>query len=68
MRQANWASKMINLADGGAGALVANSNYGWYEPGEETATLIGFIRCFTIQFSKKVPGASVRLYIAQKNG
>jgi hypothetical protein len=33
MRQANWASKMINLADGGAGALVANSNYGWYEPG-----------------------------------
>ncbi|NBT57772.1 hypothetical protein EBT16_03205 [bacterium] len=33
MRQSNWASQMINLVDGGAGALVANSNYGWYEPG-----------------------------------
>ncbi|NDG25673.1 MAG: hypothetical protein EB120_00675 [Proteobacteria bacterium] len=33
MRQTNWASKMVLQSEGGAGAFIANSNYGWYEPG-----------------------------------
>lgn len=33
MKRANWASKMVVGASAGAGALIANSNYGWYQPG-----------------------------------
>jgi hypothetical protein len=34
MKRSNWASKMVLEPEGGAGALIANSNYGWYWPGK----------------------------------
>ena len=29
----NWASKLMTQKAGGAGAMIANSGYGWYSPG-----------------------------------
>jgi len=32
----NWAKTLINRPKSGAGLIVANDNYGWYEPGAAT--------------------------------
>jgi len=34
LRKPNWASKMVLKRDGGAGAYIANSSYGWYMPNQ----------------------------------
>lgn len=36
IRKPNWASKLVLHRDGGAGAMIANSSYGWYSPGSTT--------------------------------
>jgi len=36
IRKPNWASKLVLARDGGAGAMIANSSFGWYSPGSTT--------------------------------
>ncbi len=56
LKTKNWASLLTVSSQGGAGAMVANSNYGWYEPnGDDGPSNHYHMAFYDTVFRDKIP-------------